>query len=191
LEETTALLEPGDALLVIDVQRDFCPGDALPAAGGNEVVPALNSWLRAASLRGIPIILTRDWHPPCHPSFATQGGPWPAHCVEDTGGAQFHSDLILPQGAIVLSKRVRLDRDQTSAFDDTGLARWLRGQGVRRLFIGGLAQDVCVRDSVLDARREGFDVRVLVDATRPISKTGGFAALVAMQEAGAVLEAGT
>ena len=155
------------------------------------MVPTLNAWLRAAHLRGLPIVATRDWHPPRHPSFASEGGPWPVHCVEDTRGAQFHPDLVLPPGAIVLCKGVRLDRDQTSAFDDTGLARWLRTQGVRRLFVGGLAQDACVRDSVLDARREGFEVHVLVHATRPITKEGGRAALVAMQEASAVLETGT
>jgi nicotinamidase/pyrazinamidase len=191
LEEATPLLEPGDALLVVDVQRDFCPGGVLPVAGGDEVVSTLNAWLRAACLRDVPVVATRDWHPPRHPSFATEGGPWPVHCVEDTQGAQFHPDLVLPPGAIVLCKGVRLDRDQTSAFDGTGLARWLRTQGVRRLFVGGLAQDVCVRDSVLDARREGFEVHVLIRATRPITRAGGCAALAAMQEAGAVLEAET
>jgi nicotinamidase/pyrazinamidase len=191
MEEEAPLLEPGDALVIVDVQRDFCPGGALPVTGGDQVIPALNPWLRAARLCGAPVVATRDWHPPRHPSFANEGGPFPAHCVEDTRGAQFHPDLVLPPGTLVLCKGVRLDRDQTSAFDDTGLAGWLRAQGVRRIFIGGLAQDVCVRDTVLDARREGFEVHVLVDATRPISEAGGRAALAAMQEAGAILEAGT
>jgi len=190
VEEGAPLLEPGDALVIVDVQRDFCPGGALPVTGGDQVIPALNAWLHAARLRGVPVVATRDWHPPRHPSFANEGGPFPVHCVEDTQGAQFHPDLVLPPGTLVLCKGVRLDRDQTSAFDDTGLAGWLRAQGVRRIFIGGLAQDICVRDTVLDARREGFEVHVLVDATRPISEAGGRAALAAMQEAGAILEGG-
>jgi len=191
LEEATPLLAKGDALLVVDVQRDFCPGGALAVARGDEVVATLNAWLRAARLQGVPVVATRDWHPPRHPSFETEGGPWPVHCVEGTRGAEFHPGLLLPPGTIVLCKGVRLDRDQTSAFDETGLTRWLHAQGVRRLFVGGLAQDVCVRDSVLDARREGFEVHVLVQATRPITESGGRAALVAMREAGAQLEAGT
>src|SRR5690348_4137732 len=105
-------LRPGDVLLLIDVQRDFCPGGALAIPDGDAVVPVLNRWIAAAMRRGIPIFATRDWHPRDHLSFRGRGGPWPAHCVQDTPGARFHPALQLPASVRIVSKGVRFDQDQ-------------------------------------------------------------------------------
>lgn len=184
---STGELGSGDALLLVDVQNDFCPGGALAVAEGDRVVPVLNRWLRVAERRGVPILASQDWHPLHHPSFREEGGPWPTHCVQGTPGAAFHPDLALPADTVVVAKGVRLDRDQLSALDETGLAARLRRLGVRRLFLGGLAQDVCVRASVLDARREGLEVWVIVDGTRPVDAEEGRHALEEMRAAGAEL----
>jgi nicotinamidase/pyrazinamidase len=182
-------LGPGDALLLIDVQNDFCSGGALPIEEGDRVVPVLNRWLRAARERGLPIYASLDWHPRRHPSFREQGGEWPPHCIQDTSGARLHPDLELPEDATAIAKGIRFDRDQLSAFDETGLAAQLRRDGVRRLWVGGLAQDVCVRASVLDALAAGFFVHVIVSGTRPVRAQAGREALCEMERAGAVLEA--
>lgn len=181
-------LQPGDALIIVDVQIDFCPGGALPIARGDEVVPVLNRWLAAAADAGVPVYASRDWHPAGHLSFVESGGRWPAHCVQDSEGARFHPALRLPPSAPVVTKGVRFDRDQYSAFDETGLATELRKRGVRRVWIGGLAQDVCVRATVLDARREGFDTIVIGDATCPVTREGGDSANEEMRRAGARFE---
>jgi len=181
-------MRSGDALLVIDVQNDFCPGGALPIEAGDRVVPVLNRWLRAARERGIPVYASRDWHPRGHPSFVEAGGEWPAHCVQDTEGAAFHADLELPADVVLVAKGVRFDIDQYSVFNETGLEERLRRDGVRRLWVGGLALDVCVRATVLDALRAGLEVHVLVDATRSVAAEGGRSALDEMKEAGAFLE---
>lgn len=181
-------LHGGDALLLVDVQRDFCPGGALPVAGGDRVVPVLNGWLRAARERGLPVYASRDWHPRGHPSFREQGGEWPPHCIQDTEGARFHPDLELGEDVLVVSKGVRFDGDQYSAFHETGFAVQLERDGVRRLFVGGLAQDVCVLHTVLDARKGGIEVCVIADATRPVSPEEGARALRRMREAGAEIE---
>ena len=183
-------LRDRDALLLVDVQLDFCPGGALPIEGGDEVMPVLNRWIEAAVRRGLPVYASRDWHPPGHPSFREQGGEWPPHCVQETPGAEFHPDLALPDTAVRFAKGVRFDRDQYSAFDETGLATRLRRDGVRRLWVGGLARDVCVRATVLDALREGFEVRVLVAGTRAVVEADGVAALEEMERAGARLTEG-
>jgi nicotinamidase/pyrazinamidase len=181
-------IEPGDAILVIDVQNDFCPGGALPVGEGDQVVSVLNRWLRAARQRGIPVYASRDWHPRGHMSFLEQGGDWPAHCLQDTRGAAFHAELELPEDVVLIAKGVRFDHDQYSAFNETGLAERLRRDGVRRLWVGGLALDVCVRASILDALRAGLEVRLLVDATRPVQADAGQRALDEMKGEGAVLE---
>jgi nicotinamidase/pyrazinamidase len=180
-------LERGDAVLVVDVQNDFCPGGALAVEEGDRVVPVLNRWLRAAGERSVPVYASLDWHPRGHPSFRERGGPWPAHCVQGTSGAAFHRDLELPPDTVTVAKGTRLDRDQLSAFDETGLSERLRRDGVRRLWVGGLARDVCVRASVLDALDAGFEVRVLVDATRAVDPAEGRKALEEMRERGARL----
>lgn len=181
-------LEPSDALIIVDVQVDFCPQGALPIEHGDVVVPVLNRWLAAASEKGIPVYASRDWHPNAHVSFIDSGGTWPPHCLQDTPGAAFHPALRLPEDAVIVTKGVRPDRDQYSAFDGTDLAHHLRAHGVQRVWVGGLAQDVCVRATVLDARREGLDIIVIADATRPVTRSGGEQAIDEMRRAGVRLE---
>lgn len=181
---------PGDALLIVDVQNDFCPGGALPIAEGDKVVPVLNEWIAAAREQGVPVYASQDWHHETHLSFAPQGGPWPVHCVQGTPGAAFHPELDLPDNTIVVTKGARFDKDQYSAFDETGLEHELKKRGVKRLWIGGLAQDVCVKATALDAARHGFETHVILAATRPVSEEGGAGALKEMRAAGVAIEGG-
>ncbi len=175
----------GDALIVVDVQNDFCAGGALAVPDGDAVVPVLNRAMEAARQAGVPIAVSRDWHPQRHCSFEAQGGPWPPHCIQETEGAAFHPELALPEGVHLVSKGTFEAEDQYSALDGTGLGDWLRHQGVQRLWVGGLAQEVCVRATVLDALKEGFAVKLMREATRPVDVTGGRQALDEMLEAGA------
>jgi nicotinamidase/pyrazinamidase len=181
-------LEKGDALIVVDVQRDFCTGGALAVPGGDEIVPVLNRWIQAAEQAGVPIFFSRDWHPKGHISFEGSGGPWPPHCLQDSEGAQFHPQLARPESARIITKGVRFDKDQNSAFDDTGLAAELKRLEVRRLWVGGLAEDVCVRATVLDGLEQGFDVHVIEEATRPVDIEERDRALEEMQRKGATIE---
>ena len=180
--------QSGDALLLVDVQNDFCPGGALPVPEGDNVVPFLNRCIAGALKRGLPVIASRDWHPAGHLSFRESGGPWPPHCLQDSEGAMFRPDLELPPSTVKVTKGVRFDHDQYSAFDQTGLAVELRRLGVLRLWVGGLAEDVCVRATVLDALDSGFEVIVIGNAVRPVSLEGGEAARREMTEAGARFE---
>lgn len=180
--------QAGDALLVVDVQRDFCADGALAVPGGDDVVPVLNRWLEAAEAAGAPVLLSRDWHPKGHPSFESRGGAWPEHCLQDGPGAAFHPGLVVPDGARIVSKGVRFDEDQLSAFDRTGLEVELQRLGVRRLWIGGLACEVCVLATVLDAARHGFEVHVIADGTRAIDPAAGERAFDRMRAAGARVE---
>lgn len=179
---------PHDALVIVDVQNDFCPGGALPVTGGHDIVPVFNRWIARARDAGATIIASRDWHPENHVSFTQQGGRWPAHCVADTPGAAFHPDLALPADALIINKGTEQDRDAYSAFDGTGLTDELRRHGIDRLWIGGLALDVCVRATVLDACREGFEVHVIQAASRPLTPESGRLAIADMQQAGAQIE---
>ena len=183
-------LRQGDALLVVDVQNDFTPGGALGVPDGDAVIPVLNRWMAAAREADLPIYASRDWHPADHVSFASRGGPWPPHCVQDTPGARFHPDLDLKEDVIILSKGDHPDLEAYSAFDKTELAQRLRAAGVERLWIGGLAQDYCVRASTLDAAEAGFQAHVILPATRAITEETGKEALDEMRAAGATLETG-
>lgn len=183
----THALQTGDALLIVDVQNDFCPGGALAVKDGDAVVPELNHWIAAARRAGIPIIASRDWHPVDHVSFAHQGGPWPVHCVQDTEGARFHPDLELPDTTIRVSKGTAFDRDAYSAFDSTGLAGYLRQLEVNRLWIGGLAEDVCVLATVKDGCAEGFETHLILSATRAVNPDQEAAVLEDMRRAGALM----
>ena len=178
-------LKSGDALLIVDVQKDFCPGGALPVEAGDTIVPVINHWIDVAVSKGVPVYATRDWHPMEHLSFKEGGGLWPTHCIQDSDGAKFHQDLGLPSSTIIVTKGVRFDQDQNSAFDQTGLAVQFRKDGIRRVWVAGLAEDVCVLATVLDGRREGFDVVLLAHATRPITSEGSEKARQQMQDAGA------
>jgi nicotinamidase/pyrazinamidase len=183
-------ITPTDALLVIDVQNDFCPGGALAVAGGDEIVPMIQ---RIASLFD-HILLTQDWHPAGHQSFASSHagkqpfeqielsyGPqtlWPDHCIQNSTGAEFHPKLHLPQAELILRKGFRQQIDSYSAFLEndkqtpTGLAGYLRERGFDRIFVAGLAYDYCVRFSAIDGQRAGFVSFVLEDACRPVGLPG-------------------
>jgi nicotinamidase/pyrazinamidase len=183
-----------DVLLVVDVQNDFCPNGNLPVPHGDEVVPTIN---RLAG-RFRHVVLTQDWHPPGHHSFASSHSGkrpfdivtvaygqqilWPDHCVQGTTGAQFHDGLQIPHAELVLRKGFRSTIDSYSAFYEndrktpTGLAGYLRERGLTRIFVAGLAFDFCVRYSAEDARREGFSVTVIEDACRGIDVEGSVAA---------------
>jgi nicotinamidase/pyrazinamidase len=191
---TKIAIGESDVLLVVDVQNDFCPGGRLAVPGGHEVVPGINR----AARRFKHVVLTQDWHPSGHQSFASSHpgkqpfesievayGPqilWPDHCVQGTPGAQFHDDLRIPHAALVLRKGFRPTIDSYSAFYEndrktpTGLAGYLRERGMTRVFLAGLALDFCVRYSAEDARREGFAVVVIDEACRGIDVDGSVAA---------------
>ena len=175
--------DKGDALLIVDPQVDFCPGGTLPVPGGDGIVPAVNRVARIVPLT----VASRDWHPADHVSFQARGGPWPVHCEAGSPGGEFHHDLETDRIAKVFSKGTDREREAYSAFDGTGLAEWLREHDVGRLYVAGLATDYCVRASVLDARREGFDVVVLEDAVGAVDVAPGDGerALAEMREAGA------
>lgn len=180
-------LQKGDALLLVHVQRDFCSGGALPVPDGEQVVPVLNDWIGAAVSAGVPVYASRDWHPLGHPSFRENGGEWPPHCLQDSLGASFHPDLRIPADAVLVTSGVRFDHDQYSAFNQTGFAEKLRRDGVKRLWVGGLALDVCVQATVLDALKAGVEVTLIVAGTRALSAEGGAVALARMAAAGAAV----
>lgn len=171
--DATAIPAPGDALLIVDVQQDFLPGGALAVAAGDQVVAPLNRYAAEFERHGLPVLATRDWHPPDHCSFAARGGPWPPHCVAGTPGAAFATGLRLPAGAEVVSKATEPDADAYSGFQGTDLTARLRARGVRRVLIGGLASDYCVRATALDALAAGFAVVVLGDAVRAVDLQAG------------------
>jgi nicotinamidase/pyrazinamidase len=177
-------IDPGrDALIVVDVQRDFCPGGALAVPRGDEVVPVINQLL---GLGGWLAIATRDWHPPDHCSFTAQGGIWPPHCVAETPGAAFHPALDLTRVRNVISKATTRAAEAYSGFQGTDLQELLAGLGIRRVFVCGLATDYCVKATALDARKAGLDVVVLEDAIRGVEVRPGdcAAALAGMRAAG-------
>ena len=157
------------ALIVVDVQNDFCPGGALAVGRGDEVVEPINRLASEATF----VVATRDWHPPDHGSFAAQGGPWPVHCVRDTPGASLHPGIDGGEVDVIVDKGQSRDADGYSAFDGTGLERLLRERGVDTVDVAGLALDYCVKATALDARRAGFDVIVHRDATRAVEVHDG------------------
>lgn len=163
----------GDALIVADVQNDFLPGGALAVPRADEVIAPLNACLQSFAGQHLPVFVTRDWHPQQHCSFREQGGPWPRHCVAGTRGAEFAAGLRLPPGAQVISKATRPEAEAYSAFQGTDLAERLRHAGVRRVVIGGLTTDYCVRATALDALAAGFAVVVLADAVRAVDVQPG------------------
>jgi nicotinamidase/pyrazinamidase len=192
----TMTIRDGDVLLVVDIQNDFCPGGALAVPGGDEVVPVINALARHFK----HVVLTQDWHPPGHRSFASSHPGkrpfdttrlfygeqilWPDHCVQGTWGADFRSDLDIPHAQLVLRKGFRAEIDSYSAFFEndrktpTGLAGYLRERGLFRIFVAGLALDFCVRYSAEDAAAHGFSVVVVEDASRGIDTNGSMRAAV-------------
>jgi len=164
--------EPKQALLVVDVQNDFCPGGTLAVERGDEVVAPLNRLIDEFLQRGAPVYKSRDWHPPTTRHFAKYGGTWPVHCVQNTRGAEFHPALRDDPRIVVVSKGLG-DTDCYSAFDETELAAQLHQQGIEQVLVGGLATDYCVKNTVLDALKHGFKVKALKDAIRAVDLQPG------------------
>jgi nicotinamidase/pyrazinamidase len=174
------------ALLVVDVQNDFCPGGALAVTEGDEVVAPLNRLIAEFLARGDYVFKSRDWHPAQTKHFTDYGGTWPVHCVQGTRGALFHEALMEDPRIEIISKGMG-DEDSYSAFDGTGLAARLRERGVAEVWVGGLATDYCVKNTALDALREGFQVKAVAEAMRPVEVQPGDGqrAIEEMQRAGA------
>ena len=174
------------ALLVVDVQNDFCPGGALAVADGDRVVEPLNHLIDEFLTRGEPVYKSRDWHPPTTKHFAAYGGDWPIHCVQNTRGAEFHPDLRDDPRITIVSKGLG-DTDCFSAFDETRLASQLHQQGIEEVVVGGLATDYCVKNTVLDALKNGFKVKAVKNAMRAVNLKPGDEqrALEEMRAAGA------
>ena len=156
------------------MQNDFCPGGALAVPQGDQIVPVLNKYIAFFRKNNLPIFFSRDWHPKNTRHFKKFGGRWPAHCVQDSKGAQFHQDLKIPSEAIVLSKGMDPQEDSYSCFqsvdsNDTHFTTLLKIFGVEELYVGGLATDYCVKFSVLDALKNGFRVNLLTDAIKGVN----------------------
>jgi nicotinamidase/pyrazinamidase len=158
-----------EALIIVDVQNDFCPGGALAVQEGDAVVAPINDLAARIPF----VVATRDWHPPDHGSFAERGGPWPVHCVQGTPGAEVHSGIDRSRIDAVVDKGQSPGREGYSGFEDTGLEQLLREHGVDTVHVAGLALDYCVRATALDARRAGFEVIVHRDATRAVNVEPG------------------
>jgi nicotinamidase/pyrazinamidase len=182
-------LKDTDALLIVDVQNDFCPGGSLAVPGGDKVADSLSGDAARFKVAGARVYATQDWHPAGHSSFKEQGGPWAAHCVQGSHGAKFHAALRLPLGTAIVRKGTNPNVDAYSAFLDSNLEESLRRGNVKRLFVGGLATDYCVLNTVLDARRLGFEAYVLEDAIAAVNVNpgDGDSALQKMRDAGALL----
>jgi len=166
------------ALLIVDVQNDFCPGGALGVPRGDTVVPALNKYINVFRKKKLPIFATRDWHPPRTKHFRDFGGVWPVHCIQNSRGAAFHQGLKLPKETIFLYKGMNPQEDSYSAFqaeDTRGLClpKLLEMMKVGELYVGGLATDYCVKSSVLDALKNGYKVKLLMDAMQGVDLKAG------------------
>jgi nicotinamidase/pyrazinamidase len=176
------------ALIVVDIQKDFCPGGALPVTGGDKIIPAVNELVRAFEKEGLPIFFTRDWHPRNHVSFRANGGPWPSHCVQDTPGASFHPSLAVPADARVIDKGTLQGEDAYSGFQGTDLAHELHNLHVKEIYVAGLATDYCIKNTVLDGVAKGFETYVIADCVKGVNlkRTDSANALRAMLSRGAV-----
>jgi len=178
------LVEKTDALLVVDVQNDFCPGGALPVPEGDAVVAPIN----AVQFQFDTLVFSRDWHPHDHCSFSDEPAfadmSWPPHCVEESAGAHFHGDLHVPSDAVIVSKGTDRDQEAYSAFADPALAPLLREKGIARIFVCGLTTDFCVRATALDSVTAGFETWLIVDACRGVSVETTERALAEMAAAG-------
>src|SRR5262245_1254016 len=167
-------MQGNDALVIIDVQNDFCPGGALAVADGDQVVPVLNRYIHKFKQEKLRVFATRDWHPAKTKHFKAYGGLWPPHCIQGTKGAEFRADLALPDDAVIVSAGMAPDEEGYSGFDGKdqkglGLAELLHAARIERIFVGGLATDYCVKQTVLDALKQGFRVVLLEDAVRGVN----------------------
>ncbi len=162
------------ALLIVDIQNDFCPGGALGVPEGDRIIPAINKYIKYFAKKKLPIFATRDWHPVRTKHFKEFGGVWPVHCIQNTRGALFHPDLKLSKDTVLLYKGMDSDKDSYSSFeaeDASGIAlpKILRRLGIKEIYIGGLATDYCVRFTTKDAIKQGFKVKLLMDAVKGVN----------------------
>ncbi|MEZ0361922.1 MAG: nicotinamidase [Hydrogenobacter sp.] len=179
-----------DALIVVDMQNDFMPWGALPVPDADKIVPKLNAYIDTFSSMGLPVYFTRDWHPVDHISFKDNGGIWPPHCVQDTEGAKFHKDLIIPKdNKFIISKGTSKDFDAYSGFQGTLLESLLRERNVKRVFVGGVATDYCVKNTVIGAINLGYQTFLLIDAIKGVDVNAGDTdrAIGQMMKAGTVV----
>ncbi|MFQ6673426.1 MAG: nicotinamidase [Fidelibacterota bacterium] len=181
------------ALMVVDLQNDFCPGGSLAVPEGDKIVPVVNRLVRKFAMAHLPIFATRDWHPADHCSFQKQGGPWPPHCIQGTRGAEFHPRLRLPDDAAIVSKATSPEKDAYSGFDGTDVGPQLKRAGVDHIVVCGLATDYCVKATALDALKEGFRVTVVLDGVRGVNlqPDDSDKAIDEMRDAGIVVTPGT
>jgi len=175
------------ALVVVDMQEDFCEGGSLPVRGCREIVSKINKYVGYFQRAGLTIVATRDWHPPNHVSFRVRGGPWPPHCVAGSEGAQFVKGLKLPEDVVVISKATEPDVEAYSAFTLTPLHYILAMRGVKRLFVVGVATDYCVKETAMEALKLGYEVVVLIDAVAGVSEETSKKALEELVSSGAIL----
>ena len=166
-------LRNSDALILVDVQNDFLPGGSLPVPQGNLVIPILNEYIILFNKANARIFATRDWHPPNHISFLEYGGVWPSHCVRDTKGADFHPNLNLAEKVVIISKATDPTKEGYSGFENTDLLKILGKEQIKRVFVGGLAIEYCVKNTILDALRFGFMTFFLFDGSRGINSNSG------------------
>lgn len=158
-----------DALIIADIQNDFLPGGTLGISGAHEIIPVLLKYIDRFQAHRLPVFLTRDWHPPTHCSFRDQGGPWPTHCVAGTPGSLPPPNFDAPASAVIIYKAIDQDQEAYSAFQHTGLHRHLHALDIRRLFIGGLATDYCILNTLKDAVALGYTVRLLIDGIKAVN----------------------
>jgi len=167
-------LSSKDALIVVDMQKDFMPTGVLPVPEGDKIVPSLNEYIKLFEAKNLPVFFTRDWHPENHISFKDYGGIWPPHCVQNTEGAEFHEELYIPaDNKFIISKGTSPDFDAYSGFQGTQLEDLLRERGVKRVFVGGVATDYCVKNTVLGALNLGFSAVLLLDAIKGVDLSPG------------------
>lgn len=176
-----------EALLLVDIQNDFCEGGALEVPDSNQIFPVVNDWIKKAQDKGWPIIASRDWHPVDHISFEHRGGDWPVHCVQDSKGAEYHPYMQLPGDAVRVSKGTRFEKDAYSVFDGTDFDAFLERRGVETLYVVGLALDVCVRATVLEALENDFKIVLVTEGTRAVEADNTEKVLKELEDAGAQL----
>lgn len=177
------------ALIIVDMQNDFCPGGALPVPDGDKIIPIINKYIEFFKKKNFLIVATRDWHPPDHISFKNYGGIWPPHCIRGTKGAEFHPELKLPSNTIIISKATEKDKEAYSGFEGTELDKILKNKGIKEVYICGLATDYCVKHTALDAIKLGYKTYILTDAVKGVNVNPGDSekALKELKEKGAFL----
>lgn len=186
-------MKSNKALLIVDMQNDFCPGGVLSVPDGDRIIPTVNKYIQLFQQKQLPLFFSRDWHPSETIHFQEKGGPWPPHCIQGTKGAEFHPDLKIPENAVILSKGMDPNLDSYSvfeAFDEDLLSfpELLRKQEITELFIGGMATDYCVRSTSLDALKQGLNIHVLVDAVKGIDPINSNKTLEEIQSEGGDLK---